>query len=96
MSEEVTVRRLFDIPYYQHSKYNLSAAFKTKSQAKWEDLSSQEYISKAKLLGDYLIVIVNSDHQAALKKGESFMNERERVEIEWNYSDTVNRNSPLW
>lgn len=47
MSEEVTVKRLFDIPYYQHSKYNLSAAFKTKSQAKWEDLSSQEYISKA-------------------------------------------------
>lgn len=40
-----------------------------------------EYIRKAKALGDYLIVIVNSDHQAALKKGKSFMPENERVKI---------------
>ena len=40
-----------------------------------------EYIRKAKALGDHLVVIVNSDHQAALKKGKSFMPEAERVEI---------------
>lgn len=40
-----------------------------------------EYIKRSKALGDYLIVIVNNDHQAGLKKGKSFMPEKERVEI---------------
>lgn len=40
-----------------------------------------EYIQRAKTLGDHLIVIVNSDHQANLKKGKSFMKDTERVEI---------------
>lgn len=40
-----------------------------------------EYIKKSKELGDYLIVIVNSDYQSNLKKGKSFMKENERIEI---------------
>lgn len=40
-----------------------------------------EYIKKSKELGDYLIVIVNNDYQASLKKGKSFMKDTERVEI---------------
>lgn len=40
-----------------------------------------EYLKKAKVLGDRLTVIVNSDHQAKLKKGKSFMPEDERLEI---------------
>ena len=40
-----------------------------------------EYLEIAKQLGDKLIVIVNSDKQAELKKGKSFMNENDRVEI---------------
>ena len=40
-----------------------------------------EYIKMAKQLGDKLIVIVNSDKQAVLKKGKSFMNENDRAEI---------------
>ena len=40
-----------------------------------------EYIKKAKELGDYLIVIVNNDKQAALKKGRSFMCEDDRLTI---------------
>ena len=40
-----------------------------------------EYLEKSKKLGDYLFVIVNNDEQAKLKKGESFMNERDRMEI---------------
>ena len=40
-----------------------------------------EYLEKSKALGDKLIVIVNSDKQAELKKGKSFMNEEDRLRI---------------
>lgn len=40
-----------------------------------------EYINKASKLGDKLIVIVNNDHQAKLKKGKSFIPCSERVKI---------------
>jgi len=39
------------------------------------------HIQEAKALGDKLIVIVNNDLQAKLKKGYSFMPEEERIEI---------------
>ena len=40
-----------------------------------------ECLELAKELGDKLIVIVNSDHQAKLKKGKSFMKEKDRLKI---------------
>jgi rfaE bifunctional protein nucleotidyltransferase chain/domain len=40
-----------------------------------------EYLEKAKLLGDKLVVIVNSDHQRTLKGSTEFMNEEERMII---------------
>tara|TARA_B100000575_G_C23133376_1_gene657842 strand:- start:2928 stop:3335 length:408 start_codon:yes stop_codon:yes gene_type:complete len=40
-----------------------------------------EYLELAKKLGDKLIVIVNNDQQAKLKKGKSFMNEDDRMKI---------------
>jgi D-beta-D-heptose 7-phosphate kinase/D-beta-D-heptose 1-phosphate adenosyltransferase len=40
-----------------------------------------EMMQKAKRLGDLLVVIVNNDLQASLKKGKSFMNERDRLKI---------------
>ena len=40
-----------------------------------------EYLKIAKSLGDKLVVIVNSDYQAELKKGKSFMPEADRLEI---------------
>jgi cytidyltransferase-like protein len=40
-----------------------------------------ECFEKAKELGDYLIVIVNNDAQAILKKGKPFMNEVDRAKI---------------
>ena len=40
-----------------------------------------EYFQKSKKLGDKLVVIVNSDKQAILKKGSSFMSEDERLNI---------------
>ena len=40
-----------------------------------------EYLKMAKSLGDKLVVIINSDYQAELKKGKSFMPEQDRLEI---------------
>jgi cytidyltransferase-like protein len=40
-----------------------------------------ECFELAKQLGDRLIVIVNSDKQAVLKKGKSFLNEKTRLRI---------------
>mgnify|MGYP003661237574 FL=1 len=40
-----------------------------------------EYLELSKGLGDWLVVIVNTDEQAKLKKGRSFMNEDDRVKI---------------
>lgn len=40
-----------------------------------------EYFKKSKLIGDKLMVIVNNDEQAELKKGKAFMPCDERVQI---------------
>ena len=40
-----------------------------------------EYLEKAKTLGDKLVVIVNSDHQRALKGSKEFMDQEERMTI---------------
>ena len=40
-----------------------------------------ELFQLAKDLGDKLIVIINNNHQAEIKKGEFFMNENDRMEI---------------
>lgn len=40
-----------------------------------------EYFENAKTLGDELVVIVNNDDQARLKKGKAFMPDKERVKI---------------
>lgn len=40
-----------------------------------------EYLEKAQALGDYLIVILNNDFQARLKKGKSFMPLKDRLAV---------------
>ena len=40
-----------------------------------------EYLQLASQLGDKLIVIINNNHQAEIKKGEFFMHENDRMEI---------------
>lgn len=40
-----------------------------------------EYFEKAKALGDHLVVIVNNDEQARLKKGRPFMPAKERLKL---------------
>ena len=43
-----------------------------------------EYFKLAKEMADELIVIVNNREQALLKKGEEFMDERDRLDIVYN------------
>ena len=40
-----------------------------------------DYLEQAKKLGDYLVVIVNSDKQVEMKGSDPFMNELERLRI---------------
>jgi len=40
-----------------------------------------EYLQKSKAMVDYLILILNNNHQAHLKKGWTFMDENERMII---------------
>ncbi len=40
-----------------------------------------EYLQLASQLGDKLIVIINNNHQAEMKKGSFFMDEKDRMEI---------------
>lgn len=40
-----------------------------------------EYFERSKKLGTKLVVIVNNDKQSILKKGKTFMNENERLQI---------------
>lgn len=40
-----------------------------------------EYLERARELGTSLVVIVNSDEQAALKKGRAFMPARDRMRV---------------
>ena len=40
-----------------------------------------EYLEMASKLGDKLVVIINNDEQATLKKGKPFMAEKDRLEI---------------
>ena len=40
-----------------------------------------EYLKMAKKLGDTLVVIVNNRDQCVMKKGDEFMDERDRLDI---------------
>jgi long-chain acyl-CoA synthetase len=50
-----TITRLFDFPYYQLETYNLSKAFTTKYDGKWQSLSTQDYIDKANAISRGLL-----------------------------------------
>ncbi len=50
-----TVTRLFDFPYYQLEKYNLSKSLVTKYDGKWKATSTKEYIDKANAISRGLL-----------------------------------------
>ncbi|PKB15347.1 long-chain fatty acid--CoA ligase [Flavobacterium sp. 5] len=51
----ITITRLFDFPYYQLEKYNLSDALVTKQNGVWVKTSTQEYIDKANAISRALL-----------------------------------------
>ncbi|MFT7497486.1 MAG: long-chain acyl-CoA synthetase [Porticoccaceae bacterium] len=76
----IEVTRLFDFPYYQLEKYNLSKAFARKVDGEWKFTSTQEYLDKA-----------NSVSRALLKLG---IQKNDKIALisstnrtEWNICD---------
>lgn len=62
-----TVTRLFDIPYYQQTKYPLYDAFATKYNGKWEKTSTETYIQKANCVSRGLLRLgVKKDDKIAV------------------------------
>jgi long-chain acyl-CoA synthetase len=51
----ITISRLFDFPYHQLEKYNLSDALVTKQNGVWVKTSTQEYIDKANTISRGLL-----------------------------------------
>ena len=51
----ISINRLFDFPYYQLEKNNLSACLVTKYDGKWIETSTQEYIDKANAISRALL-----------------------------------------
>lgn len=51
----ITITRLFDFPYYQLEKYNLSKSLVTKYNGEWIATSSKEYIDQAKSISRALL-----------------------------------------
>ncbi|WP_313808186.1 AMP-binding protein, partial [Flavobacterium sp.] len=49
------VTRLFDFPYYQLEKYNLSDALVTKYDGEWIKTSTKEYLDKANAISRALL-----------------------------------------
>jgi long-chain acyl-CoA synthetase len=76
----IEVTRLFDFPYYQLEKHNLSKAFARKVDGEWKFTSTQEYLDKA-----------NSVSRALLKLG---IQKNDKIALisstnrtEWNICD---------
>ncbi len=74
------ITRLFDFPYYQLEKYNLSDALNTKINGEWVSTSTQEYLDKANALSRGLLRlgVQRNDKIAVIS-----MNNR----TEWNICD---------
>lgn len=74
------VTRLFDFPYYQLEKYNLSDALVTKQNGEWVKTSTKEYLDKANALSRGLLRIGVQKHD---KIAVISSNNR----TEWNITD---------
>ncbi len=51
----ISIKRLFDFPYYQLENYNLEKSLVSKKEGKWIATSTQEYIDKANAISRGLI-----------------------------------------
>ena len=74
------VTRLFDFPYYQLEKYNLSDALVTKQNGEWVKTSTKEYLEKANALSRGLLRIGVQKHDKI-----AIISSNNRTE--WNITD---------
>ena len=74
------VTRLFDFPYYQLEKYNLSDALVTKQNGEWVKTSTKEYLDKANALSRGLLRIGVQKHDKI-----AIISSNNRTE--WNITD---------
>ena len=76
----ISITRLFDFPYYQLEKNNLSACLVTKYNGKWIETSTQEYIDKANAISRALLRIgVEKNDKIAIISSSN--------RTEWNIMD---------
>ena len=76
----INVTRLFDFPYYQLEKYNLSDALVTKYDGKWVKTSTKEYIDKANAVSRGLLRLGVQKHDKI-----AIISSNNRTE--WNITD---------
>ncbi|MEW5675692.1 AMP-dependent synthetase/ligase [Flavobacterium enshiense] len=74
------VTRLFDFPYYQMEKYNLSDALVTKQNGEWVKTSTKEYLEKANAISRGLLRIGIQKHDKI-----AIISSNNRTE--WNITD---------
>ena len=76
----ISITRLFDFPYYQLEKNNLSACLVTKYKGKWIETSTQEYINKANAISRALL-------RLGLEKNDKIAIISSTNRTEWNIMD---------
>lgn len=74
------VTRLFDFPYYQLEKYNLSDALVTKQNGEWVKTSTKEYLEKANALSRGLL-------RMGVQKHDKIAIISSNNRTEWNITD---------
>jgi long-chain acyl-CoA synthetase len=74
------VTRLFDFPYYQLEKYNLSDALVTKQNGEWIKTSTKEYLDKANAISRGLL-------RMGVQKNEKIALISSNNRTEWNITD---------
>ena len=78
MSTEIT--RLFDFAYHQQKTYNLTHAFNTKYNGKWEATSSSDFLKKGNTLSRGLLKL-------GVKPGDKIVIITSNNRTEWNLLD---------
>jgi long-chain acyl-CoA synthetase len=76
----ISITRLFDFPYYQLEKNNLSACLVTKYNDKWIETSTQEYIDKANAISRALL-------RLGIEKNDKIALISSSNRTEWNIMD---------
>jgi len=74
------ITRLFDFPYYQLEKYNLTAALVTKYGNEWVKTSTQEYLDKANAFSRGLL-------RMGIQKNDKIAVISSTNRTEWNITD---------